>query len=96
MRRREFIAGLGATVWPLRVAAQPLKIPVIGFLHPGTLDQWHTELAAFHRGLAETGYVEGRNVAIENRKGAGHHLPADTTRPRRRGDRMSGERCAAP
>ena len=69
MRRREFIAALGgATVaLPLSTRAQQSALPVIGFLNSESLLTWREEVAAFHRGLAETGYVEGRNVAIEYR-----------------------------
>jgi len=69
MRRREFIAGLaGAAAWPLAGRAQQPKLPVIGLLHNSTSAELKGQLiAAFHRGLAETGYVEGRNVAIEYR-----------------------------
>ena len=66
MKRREFIAGLGATAWPLAARAQPPTMPIVGFLSSGG------ELSgglrsAFFRGLEEIGYVEGRNVAIEYR-----------------------------
>jgi putative ABC transport system substrate-binding protein len=68
MRRREFIAGLaGAAAWPVATWAQRQVMPVIGYLHPGSPEDWRDSLAAFHRGLAETGYVEGRNVAVEYR-----------------------------
>jgi putative ABC transport system substrate-binding protein len=69
MRRRDFIAGLGsAAAWP-GARAQQRTMPVIGFLHPGSLEEWRPYVAAFHRGLAETGYVEGRNVVVEYRWG---------------------------
>jgi putative ABC transport system substrate-binding protein len=68
MRRRDFIAGLGAAVWPLAVRAQQPAVPVIGFLGPapGTVERI---LPSFAQGLAETGYVVGRNVTIESRVG---------------------------
>ena len=67
LRRREFMAGLGgaAAAWPLAVSAQQPKMPVIGYLHPGL--PGGRKLAGFLKGLDETGFVEGRNIAIEHR-----------------------------
>jgi putative ABC transport system substrate-binding protein len=68
MKRREFIAGLGsAAVWSRAVRAQLRAMPVVGFLNPASPDTRHELIAAFHQGLAEAGYIEGRNVAIEYR-----------------------------
>jgi len=65
MQRREFIAGLGgAAVWPLAARAQPAAMPMIGYLSGAVEIADRPFIPSFHRGLAEQGYVEGRNVAI--------------------------------
>jgi putative tryptophan/tyrosine transport system substrate-binding protein len=67
MKRRDFVRLLGgATVgWPLVAHAQDHAFPVVGFLHPGSPQRNADLVAAFRQGLGETGYIEGRNVAIE-------------------------------
>ncbi len=74
LRRREFITLLGAAAtWPLSARAQQPTMPVIGFIHLTSLEQTRDYLAAFHRGLGDTGYLEGRTVAIEYRWGQGRN-----------------------
>src|SRR5262245_6840632 len=69
IRRREFIFILGGTAaaWPLSAPAQQPTMPVVGFLHPGSLAMNKRNVAAFYQGLAEAGYAEGRNVRVEFR-----------------------------
>jgi putative ABC transport system substrate-binding protein len=65
MRRREFIAGLGsAAAWPVATRAQSRNVPVIGYLDAGSESARAPFTAAFHRGLGEQGYSEGRNVEV--------------------------------
>jgi len=67
MQRREFIAGLGnAAAWSLAARAQP-AVPVIGFVHAASADASAGLVAAFRKGLGETGYVEGQNVTVDGR-----------------------------
>ena len=80
MRRREFIKAIagGAAAWPLAARAQQSTMPIVGFLSSVSASTVPRYLAAFHAGLAETGYRDGDNVAIEYRwaEGQYHRLPA--------------------
>src|SRR5215813_13915589 len=81
--RRTFISLLGgaAAAWPLAVRAQQAAMPVIGYLSGATFEITREYVAAFHQGLADAGFAEGRNVAIEYRWSGSHNerLPALAT-----------------
>src|SRR6266567_3986845 len=80
MRRREFIILLGGATatWPITARAQQPTMPVIGFVNVASPQSYTKQLAAFLKGLSETGYVDGHNVLIEYRwaEGRNNRLPA--------------------
>jgi putative tryptophan/tyrosine transport system substrate-binding protein len=80
MRRRDFVTVIGgaAAAWPLTARAQQQAMPVVGFLGTTGGQRRGEVLAAYYMGLADTGYIEGRNVAIEYRWAENHYdrLPA--------------------
>jgi len=87
LRRRELITLLGgaASAWPFAALAQQPTVPVVGFVHAGSPTPMAPYLAAFLRALAEAGYVEKKNLAIEYRYAEGHYdrlpsLAADLVR----------------
>jgi putative ABC transport system substrate-binding protein len=75
MRRRDILSLLGgaAVSWPKAVRAQQGAMPVVGLLNPASLETRRELIAAFHEGLAETGYIEKQNVIIEYRWAQGHN-----------------------
>jgi putative tryptophan/tyrosine transport system substrate-binding protein len=79
MRRRDIltvIGGAAALTLPLR--AQPLSVPLIGYIGPESPEPFASRLKAFREGLSESGFAEGRNIAIEYRWAQGQYnrLPA--------------------
>src|SRR4051812_50177149 len=75
MRRRDFVGlvGGGALSWSLQAHAQQAGMPVIGFLSARSPVEAVAALRAFHEGLAQTGYSEGKNVAFEYRWADGRY-----------------------
>jgi len=64
--RRQFITLLGgAAAWPIAASAQQ-AMPVVGIVYGVSATDWNPYIGGFHRGLGESGFIEGRNVAIES------------------------------
>jgi ABC-type uncharacterized transport system substrate-binding protein len=80
MRRREFILAFGgaATARPITARAQQAAMPIVGFLNSGSPGSYPRNVRAFHQGLGEAGFIEGRNVAVQYRwaEGRTDRLPA--------------------
>jgi putative tryptophan/tyrosine transport system substrate-binding protein len=74
LKRREFITLVaGAAAWPFAAGAQQPATPVVGFINPASPGELANRVKAFHNGLAELGFVEGRNVMIEYRWAEGRY-----------------------
>src|SRR5262245_36436535 len=73
--RRQLVRllGSGATAYPLAARAQPAPMPVIGFLNGTSPISVRRQVAAFHQGLKDAGYVEGQNATIEYRWAHGQY-----------------------
>ena len=78
--RRELLVALGgaAAAWPLTARAQQSAIPVVGYLNNGSPESDASRLTGLRRGLNQTGYVEGQNVAIEYPWAGNQALTAST------------------
>ena len=75
LKRREFVAILGGAMaaWPCAVRARQSGMPVLGFLSGRSSGEAASAVSAFHQGLGDLGYVEGRNVIIEYRWAEGRY-----------------------
>jgi ABC-type uncharacterized transport system substrate-binding protein len=75
MQQQKFIAllGVGLAIWSLITPAAAQTVPIIGFLNSASREPFAPQLAAFHQGLSEAGYVKDRNVAIEYRWAEGRY-----------------------
>jgi putative ABC transport system substrate-binding protein len=69
MRRRDVINGIAGllTAWPIAARGQPVALPVVGFLGPGSAESDAYRVTAFKQGLKEAGFVDGQNIKIEYR-----------------------------
>jgi putative ABC transport system substrate-binding protein len=74
MKRRDFITLLGgAAAWPLTADAQPSTMPIVGFLHSASFSTAAEQMSGVRKGLADSGYVVGQNLAIEYRLADGRY-----------------------
>ena len=73
VRRRQFVLALGGVVWPFLASAQQQRMQVVGFLSSLNVAAAGPMVGGFLRGLSESGFAEGRNVAIEYRYAEGHY-----------------------
>jgi len=83
MKRREFILGGVAAAWPIATRAQQINgLPTVGFIHVGSSSSFGHLVSGFRKGLAESDFVEGRNVSVVYRWAEGElsRLP-ELTRP---------------
>jgi putative ABC transport system substrate-binding protein len=74
MRRREFITGPGAAVWPVIARAQSRSAPIVGFLSGLSAADSRSVVAAFRQGLAERGYIDDQNN-LKSAKAIGFQFP---------------------
>jgi len=87
MRRREFVTYVGGAVaWPLVARAQQPAMPVVAFINGGLANAEPGRVAAFRKGLSETGYIEDQNVRVEYHGLEGHYarvpaLPSECRHP---------------
>src|SRR5436190_3658277 len=82
MRRRGFIAGLGAAAaWPVVARAQQAAMPVIGYLSSASPDNLSDRIRAYFQGLSSTGFEVGRNVLVEYRWARGQYAALPTFAP---------------
>jgi putative ABC transport system substrate-binding protein len=92
VKRREFIGLLGsaAVAWPIAASSQQSAMPLVGFLHPSSPEPFGHIVNGFRRGLSDSGFVEGQNVAIEFRWARGEYdrLPALAAELVQRGARV--------
>jgi ABC-type uncharacterized transport system substrate-binding protein len=71
LNRRELAALLGAALLPPAAQAQPAAMPILGYMPAGSLRALRQQVASFHEGLKETGFIEGQNIAVEYRSAEG-------------------------